>query len=543
MTPSSHPCRRLGELVQAGVIGALGLALPACADGDDAVRDCARSDDPDCAAAVPVVAEAGFIELGEADYEIQGQPLTISAARFFYSFQPAESRPASAPLLVLVAGGPATSAMYLLGWNLGPYALFEAGEPGDVEPNPHRFTDLVNLLYIDSRNAGFSYQWIDDPSSLDARLSEFTARQYNAYRDGADLLEVLLSFLEDHPQLERAPIYFLAESCGALRTTLALNFLLFPTAYATGDRPFRDAALGSAIDRFVERRFGAAGAGPETIAEQFRGQILIQPVMAGSRHAETAGLLFEQPGSVIEQLATEVGADFIPCREQAEPCDPYANAHAFLFDIDRSRFDYREPEDWLRRTRGLVDGAATRESALELLLGVDPTGLGEVFARREPGAYRFGDLTHSVLQPRGDLEEHFGALEPWDAYFVSLNSESLAASLADDAAALEADTDYPGFMPRFFENLRYVPTFLTRAVYDLSVYSPAWVPTLESYPEVERAAVVTGDYSEEILVHLADGTTRSIVSPRYQRSGHSVSRDEPAQLHQDVARFLEQTLP
>ena len=69
------------------------------------------------------------------------------------------------------------------------------------------------------------------------------------------------------------------------------------------------------------------------------------------------------------------------------------------------------------------------------------------------------------------------------------------------------------------------------------------MPTLQSYPQVVTARIADGDWSELIELELDDGSRRSLVSPRYVSSGHTVSRSQPADLHQDVRRFLEQTLP
>jgi len=541
MRPSCPRWLRLAELARCGLGWALCLTLPACGDGDAPVESCERPGDPGCAAAPTITAEVGFVELAAHEYTILGQPLSASAARIFYDFQPAESDPAAAPLLVLGAGGPSASSMFLLGWNLGPYAIVEGGPAGTVAPNSHRFTDLGNLLYFDARNAGFSYQWLDDPEPSLQRSNAFTVRDYNVWLDGAELLRGLLSFLEDHPALEHAPIYFLAESYGALRATVALNLLLFHAEYASGGREFRAPDLEAAVEHFVDTRVGSNGGTPEQLADWFRGQIFIQPFVAGNRQKQMAGALYEEPGSVLEQLGAEVGVPFVPCREQSEPCDPYSNAHTFLADIGRSRYDRRAPSNWLDQNSDLVSGAATRRAALRRLLGVDAQQLDAAFAGRGQGAYRYGEISYSEGQRRGDLELAFGPLEPWDAYFVAINEEALRASLAEDVVALQADSNQAGFFPRLLENLTYTSTFITRAEYDLSVYSPAWIDTFQSYPEVVRAELVTEGTSELLQVELRDGSIHSLVSPRYRESGHSVGRDEPEALHRDVARFLERT--
>jgi hypothetical protein len=306
--------------------------------------------------------------------------------------------------------------------------------------------------------------------------------------------------------------------------------LLRYQAYAKGERAFHAEALDEAVERFAatgEMKTGLAG------------QILVQPLLGGLRQTQAAGALFEQPGSVIERLAAEAGVDFIPCREQTAPCVPYDNAHALLQRIGRSSHDYRRTLDSEQQCRSSVDAAAVHRDSLGPVLGVGSAALDTLFTERDPGAFRFADLTHSLLQPRGDLEQYWGTLDPWDAYFVSTNSEVMGAFAQQQTAALEADPSYGGFTELFLENLRFTRALVTRAEFDLVLYSPALIPVLETSPAVAQVEVKAGEWAEQIDLELRDGTTETIVSPLYLESGHSVYRDEPAKLHEDVEKFVE----
>lgn len=515
------------------------LGLGGCSPGPGAPAGCESSS---CAADAPAGAEVGFIELGAATYEIGSRQLSLSPGRFFYSYQPARNSADTAPLLVLAAGGPGAASLYLLAGGLGPFAM--GNEPGAApDPSPQPLTDFANLLAIDARNTGFSYVWTGDPAREDERRRGFQPEDYNVYSDAADAVRALVSFLGERPSLSGCPIYWLAHSYGGLRAVVALHMMLFHRAYADGELTFHAAQVDEAVERFSEQRFGSPSAPPEAMARALRGQILVQPLIAGERQVTAAGALFDQPQSVVARLAADTGADFVPCAEQPEPCDPFDNAQALLRRIERSSYDVRRPESWERGLRESVDAAGTRRDTLARLVGVEPAVLDRVFAGRVSGAYRFADLTHSVLQPRGDLEQFWGSVEPWDTYFVSTNSDVMSAFVSEDAVALGADPGQTLFAPLLFDNLRITSVFITRAEFDMMLYSPGLLVALAGYPEVTRVADDVGGVDEAIEIELTDGTVRTLAAPRYSESGHFVYLDEPVKLSADVARFLRQSGP
>jgi hypothetical protein len=108
--------------------------------------------------------------------------------------------------------------------------------------------------------------------------------------------------------------------------------------------------------------------------------------------------------------------------------------------------------------------------------------------------------------------------------------------LAQDAQALAVDPNQEGWGELFVENLRSVPTLLTRAEDDLLIYGPAIGPTIASYPGV---AGVTEDAAQEHLnVAYSDGSLVSLRAPHYADCSHSVLRDQPAALFADLEAFL-----
>jgi hypothetical protein len=512
----------------------LACLLAGC--GDDA----SEPNRPDAAAPQRLAAEVGFVDLPEIPYRIGDTQLVSSPARFFYALQPAAADATEAPIFVVGAGGPAASAMFVLAYTGGPYAAqTESDGTIAVAPSPHALTELGNVVYVDSRNAGFSYPTLEDPALPEQRASELAVRNYNVYREAADVLHVLLELLEQHPALRDNPVYVLTESYGGLRATVMLNLLLFGADYVSGTRPFSAPALHERIQDFCLARFDDPTPPPEVVAGQFRGQILLQPTLAGGRQSAAAGALFEEPGSVLERLGADAGADYVPCRLQQIECDPYDNAHAFLRSIDRSPYDFRASAAWLAQHIDATEVVATHHAWLAQVTGVDTVALDATLGAVRDGAYRFADPAQGQRTPRGDLEAHFGTLPLWDAHFVALNRESLPVFSSAAARELRVDPDHESFGELFLENLRYISSFISRAEYDLVIYSPALIPALESFPQVRRAWLESAAAVDLIRIEYSDGAVRSIFSPRYLDSSHSVCHDQPAKLRDDIVGFLQ----
>ena len=477
-------------------------------------------------------AEIGFLDVPADTYQIDGTELHSSAARLFYSFHPATVAPDQAPLLVLYAGGPAGSSQFVMAYGTAERRLdFSAGIT--LIPNAASLTDVGHLLYLDPRQAGFSYSTLADPSLDTARAAELSAANYNPYRDAADVLEALLAFLRDHPSLANRDVYFVGESYGGLRASLMTNFLLFTPEYAAGTRRFMSAALAAEVRQHFQARFGDPQPSVAEVAAQFRGQILVEPWFAGERQHAMAGPLLESPGSILDDVATQTGVAYRRCAEQPAPCAPWDNALAFVAAAARSIYDVRAPADWLTQQSAVVTALATDEGALAALLGVTPSGLSATFAGRS-GAYRFANPGQSPDYPQGALPASWGAVEPWDAYFVAINDEVRSAFFASSSAALAIDPGQVAYGEFLLENLRYVSTFVTRAAYDVVVFAPALLPTLASYPSVGQ---VSEPSDGQLLVEYTDGTMRAITAPRYATS-HAVERDDPVKLHADIAAFV-----
>ncbi|WP_437898600.1 S10 family serine carboxypeptidase-like protein [Sorangium sp. So ce124] len=448
-------------------------------------------------------AEAGFIE-------IPGSP-TLGLnwpARMFYSFQPAQEHPDEAPLILFFNGGPgAATTSVLLPYGTGPFTL-DPDAPADTAPraNAASFTRFANLLYVDPRSAGFSYELatVDPASDCYRDVPLYVA-------DAADFVYVLLEFLEAHEPLRDNPVVIAGESYGGTRATMMLymmqNYARDSDSLELMDRPpswLKD-KMQAHLDAAFPARAGAARE-PVQVAEQFGWQLLIQPSLYGAEQR-----MYEAP------LA----------RQDPDFAEYFVN-----------------PEVWdgydVRRTS--EEGALIKEHAyhamrtpehLETLLGVDLTEVaGLAPPGREPSFRYFErDDPAEIAASESSLRAELGELDDTDAYW--LPSTRPCGSYAGDYRTLSAFTSL----------LERTATFITNARYDAVVYTEALPVFLSEYStftvDVDRS-LPAGAARPGVVRLTTDTTERSFRFPAYE-SGHKVSVDAPRELAEDVEAWLAET--
>lgn len=484
---------------------------------------------------------AGFVELPAVDYQLGFGSYSSTPTRQFWAMQPAERAPEQAPVFVFFNGGPGVSSGMLLGLGTGRMSFDPAltGPDETVVANPDSWTSLGTLIWIDARQTGFSYGLLDDPSDPAARSAAMSLASFNSYRDAADFVATLLRLLADYPALQDNPIVLVAESYGGTRAQLMLDMLLHPAAYGDGSRKLQDPELVALIEAHHQAVHGP-GAGPEQIATQFGRQILIQPAMTGSRMQQSAGALFEQPGSVIEQLAAELGQDYVPCAEIGGPCNPFDRAINFVQGHGRSPYDYRTSSSWLNDLFALVLERLNDSATTQALLGVAASEIVGLAAGQRSGAWRVVDPNpYPTDASLGDWPMVAGALEPWDRYFVSFNGEAFSQFGSFAARQLDVDPADPHFGELFLSNLIHVDALITEAAYDLIVYTPAIADALATYSSMVSTVVIDPDAEEWLIEYVPElGVgSRVVTVPRYQAS-HAVTLDAPGQLRDDVENWL-----
>ncbi len=519
-----------------------------------------------CPCARPLEVEAGFMELEAVSYWLghgeDESPLESSPARLFYAFFPADEDACARPLMVLFNGGPGASSLMLMTNNTAPRTVAETtGALATVVDNPDSWTgELANLLYIDTRQAGFSYAQLEDPSLSVPRSEHFSVRNFNPLLDGADIVRALLRFLAARPQLQRNPVIFVGESYGGTRATAALNLLLLPRWYDEDAEPdlgrrYRDPALAAEIMTHLEAVFpGEDPAAPGLAARQFGHQALLQPLVGGSSQFLIAGELLDLPGSPIFELADSLDMTFTPCSEQGPNCNPVTNAAGFVFEAGRSRYDLAAPYGWLddifARTR---HAALAHDSLAALLAPVEPVSIAGLPASERGGAFRVdpGD-SHPLDSEVGDLPQQLGALAgDWDRYFIPYNPGAGSSFGSFEASALGVQMGNPHFARLFLENAVYVETLITSSRRDIAIYSPAipdalalqsdlleaaWIDA-ESPAEAARPGELVLEYRAVTLAGAPAPPQRVIRFPTYDAS-HAVTLERSAELREDIQAWI-----
>jgi hypothetical protein len=492
----------------------------------------------------PLQPEAGFIELEAVDFLVgagaKAQARTSSPTRIFYSFRPADPG-VQGPLFVLFNGGPGAATGTLMAYGTGPVHI----DPDPVA-NPGRWTTLGDLLYIDARGTGFSYNLVDDrddPADLETRKAAFGINNYNSYLDAADFVRVVLRFLGAHPQLADREVTIVGESYGGMRATIMLALLLRPADYdSNGPGLYDDPALVDEIDAFLAARDPDLAWTPGEIATIFPRQILIQPALGGEQRV-VAGQLLDLPDSPVFKLADELGFPFTPCSDQGPDCLPWQNAVDYVEDTAaRSRYDLEASNSWLSDLFASEKADLSHLPILEQILGLPPATVAQLPADQRPGAFRMIGI--GSYPPDGGTISQLGELPAWDRYYLPFLAEANNAIRSPLADNVGIGPDSPHFLDLFLQNLVHVDTFITAAGRDIAIYPPSIGPTLAGHD-----AIVASVESPPgaLIIHYQQNAcpddpepapdSREIRFPPYD-SSHSVALDQPVALRDDIAAWL-----
>jgi hypothetical protein len=490
------------ELARLAVLLIFGGLVGACSQGPDA-----NAGHPE--GGTGLRAEVGF-------FDVPPQPsAATSDARLFYAFEPADVDPVDRPLLVLFNGGPgfATSAG-LLSYGTGRWTLDSADDAGPVAHlNTSRWTAFANLLYIDARQAGFSYELAatgPDGAPPGGWFSEL--------KDASDFVRAVLDFLDGHSALRGSPVVLVGESYGGARATQMLDLLLRYTTEASAAGPDLRDRIQAHYDAVFPDRAGSV-IDEATASRQFGAQVLIEPLVL--------------PGQLADQTAFMLSDPFV---------GPYVafSADAGPPDVDQN--NALEPPGWTDRVIARAILGLSDPTQAARLVGQDlasaplmrPAARGMAFHEVTDVAGFNNVIQDSQAALNQAMSSELGALRPGDAYF--------------NAFAPVQDHIGESLGSIFVENLRTVRTFITNARYDLNIYSPA-IPallkamglggTLDTSP---RPGVARSGWFRVDLP--AQGGTRGgaqtveVRFPLYERSGHEVAVTQPADLEADVQAWL-----
>ncbi|NCC26230.1 MAG: hypothetical protein EOM25_13710 [Deltaproteobacteria bacterium] len=555
--------------------------------------------------------EAGFYELDIIDYafRIPGRGTTNAAsskARIFYSYHPGDNLDRDGrntlPLFVFLNGGPGcATTLNLFAMNTAPYTLDKSRTDGKMyAKNPYSWTSMGNLLYIDAPNTGFSYNMIENPQDRYNRIYEFVPQKYNPLLDAAQMVRIILEFLDKHSGIGANKVILVGESYGGTRVSAMLNMLLFHAKYSeSGTGIYQDDQLVERIEKHFNRFFPNQEVTPELVASQFNRQILIQPQLAGPYQEKAMVDAYFGENSIIDQLAEVQGKVW----NRECPGIYYNVSDCVTLDfvpktLNLDSYNYTRNSTWTDDNEAFSTQSLLDIDALSTVLGgIDVRGIEKLKPSSRTQACRysgimdrknddenyffldpeytdfvdndFAELLEEMLEQQNYIASQvdqtknntlvsvLGKLETWDDYLIGTNvSVFLAyasASAVDAYKTINADVS-PIYGEMFLNNLALVDTFLTDSELDLIIYSPALTESLASYTKiVDSVEVVQGtDETNErtpglvtinfIANSLKDvestPTSKTLYYPYYSKSGHSVSSSQPEEFRQDVMNWL-----
>lgn len=536
----------------------------------------------------PLQNKAGFITIEPQTFyfhygsHFSRLMLRSSEARIWYSFHPADRKSAEKPLFVFFNGGPGSaSSSGLMSMNTSRFTLDNRIEGGGnaYMKNPNPWTRLGNLLYIDARQTGFSYNLMNNVHDFDSRFREFNSQNFNPFFDAADFIRVILHLFHNHPELKPNPVIIVGESYGGTRATVMLHILLNYADYGNGNEMYQDEALGAELQAHFDAvfpEFRDQIVPPEVISRQFGQQILIQPALSYGYQSQITDDMLLAPGGLIDQLEQETGILYDP--------DMHSDPLTFISDVaGRDVYIFTKPRDWLTSFFNNAARLLRTTQNLGIITGTDVTAIPQLYASSRSNAYRIFDTDYAfelmpddtshrikslflypaqkeaqnITQEPGDMSAVFGTLQPWDRYFLSTNYHANWAFHVLNVAKVrgyEVNIDDARYGDMFLQNVAHVDTFITNAALDLVVYSAAIPPSLarhdsiiesilhaeSSPPGEERPGQIILNYRPGAFPGIQGLDTRIIRFPLYASSCHAVSLTQPEELFSDIVRWLKQ---
>lgn len=468
-------------------------------------------------------ARAGFIDLEGVQYTL-GAATQASSARLFYAFTPADHLAADAPVFVFFNGGPGSATTAgLLSYGTGPFSLPADLRGPTLEPNPWSWTRMGNLLYFDTRQAGFSYSTLPDPSDPVARSLEWQQRNYNIYIDAADSIRLVLRVLEQEPSLRDNPIILVGESYGGTRATMMLRFLLNPGILRAGGS-FQDLALADEITAFFSSNMVEGTNSVEEQAKlQLPAQILIQPFFAGTQFPDQDDVRC-LPDSPAQQIAAELGTN----------CES--------IELYRDAYKINEPATWSDTLDVLAQQTLMHPTKLTTLLGVPLSSIAGLAAAERPLAYR-DSQSGFYASPQPEFLAALGELQAWDAYHLTLTPRGPWSN----------DLYYDNVPCAYFSWVaQHVNTLITNAKWDNVVLTSVLPTTLYACSQLYSTPFVDGvafepeglalGESGQMVFSFNDEASRGAgpvgVEIRGYDAGHMVTVTHAEPLFKDVQAFL-----
>jgi Serine carboxypeptidase len=221
----------------------------------------------------------------------------------------------------------------------------------------------------------------------------------------------------------------------------------------------------------------------------------------------------------------------------------------------------------------LAGGVGERTAAGKLAPGAERAAAARAakgsVAGRQKAVYDFSALVGPAPQAvelaawlaaaagESDMAAVFGALQPWDRYYVDLNYDITNAFAWNKATLRNYPLHFqssPLYGRMFLENAAWAETFSTNAAWDSVVYTAAMPGALALHTDVlsnvqldtagppgaARPGRIVLTYRPSTIPG-STVTTRTIRFPGYLLSGHAVTLTEPMEILDDVIEWLAST--
>jgi hypothetical protein len=368
-------------------------------------------------------------------------------------------------------------------------------------PNPHSWTRFANLLYLDTRDAGFSYEVdriacdVEDEGRAEGRM----------VADAADLVFGTLEFLAAHPSLRSRPVVFVGESYGGTRAALIWELLLhYADPSAVRPRPSTLEAIVPSLRARIQAHVDATRPDLEgraaTVAEmsaQFGHGVLIEPAFSANElFFESRAFAHDEP----ELAKREKTMDLYDLRRTQTESD------ALWSQVSATMQAPRRIEALLGVKLRSIDGLAAKERG--------------VAARLQPGHGSFAP------GPESALTAELGQLAFDDVYWMPVA----------DMCRMFPDT----MTERVALNvLPEVDALMTRAKYDAVVHTealPAYWRRAGFHAFIDESSPAGAARPGMLDADLPSGHAR-IRFPQYA-AGHEVTMTAGPELAADVEEWL-----
>ena len=456
-----------------------------CAENSSGSTDAAPSTN-----IVPALAaEAGFVELAPRDVTVHDRPVSLSAtSEIFYNFRPADTDAATRPLIVLFNG---FASDVVRAFGTGPNTV---GPDGTVVANPASLTRVANLLYIDPRQSGFSYDVLADRAPSDADCSQDV---FSEYVDAADVLLASMKFVAQHAAL-RGPVYWMGESYAGVRITWILTYLRQQWPLA----PYRDEALNSALTQLDRSRF-------------LSGQILLQPWLVGAAHASAIQDVCN--GSAL--LAAVQASVAMPCTG--------ANACACAKANGRSPYNYTLTVTEQDARIFAADAAQVSPADALALYGAQLQSITGLHAQQRSRGFKCS-VADNETPDQAALVELLGALPAGQSYNLAYSPLTTGkGSTNPDWRAVNT------IGTAFLDNAEHVDALITDGQRDLVVPETALAPALRAI----AGTIVVSESADTLTLGYPSGP-RAIAVRHYASAGHMITMIEPQAFAADLSAWL-----